>query len=111
MIRAIIAGAILLLVQASASAQGCGDTPIAVQILGSGGPVLPPLVPRQATSFGSMVGQEYLSIWEAGLTNGSANHKRNSKICGWSASAIFIPITFPTCLHSFGLAMRSARSR
>ena len=42
MIRAIIAGAILLLVQASASAQSCGASPVAVQILGSGGPRLNP---------------------------------------------------------------------
>jgi ribonuclease BN (tRNA processing enzyme) len=41
-IRAIIAGAILLLVQASASAQSCGASPVAVQILGSGGPRLNP---------------------------------------------------------------------
>jgi ribonuclease BN (tRNA processing enzyme) len=41
-IRAIIAGAILLLAQASASAQSCGAGPIAVQILGSGGPRLNP---------------------------------------------------------------------
>lgn len=42
MIRAIIAGAILLLAQASVSAQSCGAGPIAVQILGSGGPRLNP---------------------------------------------------------------------
>src|ERR1700742_3190996 len=41
-IRTIIAGAILLLVQTSASAQSCGTSPLAVQILGSGGPRLNP---------------------------------------------------------------------
>ena len=42
MIRAIVAGAILLLAQASASAQSCGASAVTVQVLGSGGPRLNP---------------------------------------------------------------------
>ena len=87
-----------LSIVSSASAQTCVGNPVAVQILGSGGPAINP--ERASAGYLLWVGAQAKLLFDiaAAATSASGKLGRSLPISQWSASAICIPITPPTSL-------------
>ena len=82
MIQFVIVGLLaLLFIPSSALAQSCADSPVAVQILGSGGPRSTPIVRHPVISFGSMLRPGYLSILAGEPSFALAKAKRSLATC------------------------------
>ena len=94
MMRSILGGLLLALSAASgATAQTCAGNPVAVQILGSGGPIFN--AQRASASYLLWIGPQAKLLFDIGaaLIYASARLGRSSPISPWSASAICIRIT------------------
>jgi hypothetical protein len=92
-----------LSIESAALAQSCAGNPVAVQILGSGGPGIK--ADRASTSYIVWVGEQAKILVDMGggafLRFGQAQAKLRD-LSMIAISHLFIPTTCPTCRRSFG---------